>query len=309
MPAVRPRAAEQRTANGCWTCRLRKLKCDERPGECHQCSRQGIPCAGYGAKPDWKDGGIKEAEQLEMVKGIIARKRRTARRSQSVPHEPTVNGSTPISPLSSRSPDVDMKSNIREQSLSFSGPYNGSFHSPPMNLSPVVNQSSPIKTVEDESRPFHDLITAASMEQAALQSSAREDELLIHYLDYVFHLQFRHQKYSPNFSSRSWLFSLVKKVRPLRHSIMSLSALHQHSLKQSGLGAIQDDTLQELRDHHSATLSALGQFIQDQTDPLAENYIPILACCIQLISFDVKPPEFSIILFCIFLVVVDLSCV
>jgi hypothetical protein len=102
---------------------------------------------------------------------------------------------------------------------------------------------------------------------------------LMHYLDYVFTLQFRHQKYAANFSSGSWLFSLIKRIIPLRHSVLSLSALHQYHLHQHGrLGRPHDGTLSEIR-----------QFIRDQTsDSLADNHVPILACCVQLISFDVR---------------------
>ncbi|KAH8666955.1 fungal-specific transcription factor domain-containing protein [Xylariales sp. PMI_506] len=38
----------------CWTCRARKVKCDERkPGGCGVCERVGVRCAGYGVNLSW----------------------------------------------------------------------------------------------------------------------------------------------------------------------------------------------------------------------------------------------------------------
>lgn len=121
------------------------------------------------------------------------------------------------------------------------------------------------------------------------QTSQREDELLMYYLDLIFPMQFRHHKHEATFSSRSWLFSLVKRIKPLQHSMLSLSALHQHTLnQQNSSGLRQDSIVEELTEHHSSTLSELRQFIHNQTnDSLPDNHVPILACCVQLVSFDV----------------------
>jgi len=269
-----PRTAEQRTANGCWTCRLRKLKCDEGEGECHQCRRHDISCAGYGPKPDWKDGGAKEAEKLELVKDMVSRKRKNGiRRSQSIilEHRPATTTTSLASMDSTETVTMDHDSELP--------PANGQLYHP---SSDVPVQKTP---------PSQELATLASLKHPAQQASIRDDELLMHYLDYVFQLQFRHHKYAVNFSSRGWLFSLIKRITPLRHSVLSLSALHQHCLTQHGPGTNQDDTLRELRNHHSLSLSGLRQFLQDRiNDPWTEDHVPTLACCIQLISFDVFGP-------------------
>jgi hypothetical protein len=280
MPVVRSGAAEQRTANGCWTCRLRKLKCDEGIDKCNECSRHGIPCAGYGKeKPEWKDGGVKEAEKLESIKNFISLKRKRDRqRPHNTNSEPRkfsiIKASKTTESPESSSPTQQRRS---EKDLGLARfAHDAQFEASdfaPLQLSP----------------PFWDIVTPEASGESALQSSTREDELVMHYLDFVFTLQFRHHKYAATFSSRSWLFSLVKRITPLRHSVLSLSALHQYRLHQHGiLGMSLDNTLQELQDHHAATLSELRQFIRDpKNDSLTDNHIPILACCVQLISFDV----------------------
>jgi len=49
--------APTRLRTGCWTCRIRKKRCDETPNEagiCGECDRLAIKCLGWGEKrPEW----------------------------------------------------------------------------------------------------------------------------------------------------------------------------------------------------------------------------------------------------------------
>lgn len=47
------RRLRRRTYTGCWSCRKRKVKCDEGKPECSACSRLGVTCTGYSAKLIW----------------------------------------------------------------------------------------------------------------------------------------------------------------------------------------------------------------------------------------------------------------
>lgn len=42
-----------KTFTGCWTCRNRKIKCDEAKPCCRQCHRKGLDCEGYTARLQW----------------------------------------------------------------------------------------------------------------------------------------------------------------------------------------------------------------------------------------------------------------
>ncbi|PLB51464.1 hypothetical protein P170DRAFT_453185 [Aspergillus steynii IBT 23096] len=42
-----------KTFTGCWTCRARKVKCDERKPTCLQCMIKRLDCAGYGVRLHW----------------------------------------------------------------------------------------------------------------------------------------------------------------------------------------------------------------------------------------------------------------
>ncbi|KAM5354864.1 hypothetical protein ACJ41O_001510 [Fusarium nematophilum] len=45
-----------RTKTGCWTCRLRRKKCDENTPSCSNCVSRSLHCYGYGQKPAWMLG-------------------------------------------------------------------------------------------------------------------------------------------------------------------------------------------------------------------------------------------------------------
>jgi hypothetical protein len=75
-------SAVLRSKQGCWTCRLRKKKCDERPDICSTCESLTITCYGYGNKPDWMDNGEKERAMATSFKQIVkhtSRRKATAR--------------------------------------------------------------------------------------------------------------------------------------------------------------------------------------------------------------------------------------
>ena len=42
-----------KTFTGCWTCRARKVKCDEARPHCRQCRQKRLNCEGYGARLQW----------------------------------------------------------------------------------------------------------------------------------------------------------------------------------------------------------------------------------------------------------------
>ncbi|TAQ89105.1 hypothetical protein B7494_g2608 [Chlorociboria aeruginascens] len=65
-----------RSSNGCWTCRLRRKKCDgfvrdEQHPVCDACAALHITCYYDAEKPDWMDGGTRQKEMAERLKGEV----------------------------------------------------------------------------------------------------------------------------------------------------------------------------------------------------------------------------------------------
>ncbi|VUC22943.1 unnamed protein product [Clonostachys rosea] len=63
-----------RTSNGCWTCRLRRKKCDEERPVCDICAALRITCHYADKKPEWMDGGARQEEMTEKVKREVKQK-------------------------------------------------------------------------------------------------------------------------------------------------------------------------------------------------------------------------------------------
>jgi hypothetical protein len=116
-------------------------------------------------------------------------------------------------------------------------------------------------------------------------TSYREAELIMHYMDAVFPLQFRF--HVPDARGRGWLLWLLVQFGPLYHAALSLSALHQ-----SIYMPIQfQSSYAELAGYHAQALSDLRQFLQniqeDNTKDERSRKIELLSCGVSLISFGV----------------------
>lgn len=99
---LRTMAGGSRSRLGCWTCRLRRKKCDERRPSCASCEGLGIDCHGYGQRPEWMDGCEKEKEAAANTRRAI----KNAARREPGPAPSTGDRSASNAPSSSHeSPD------------------------------------------------------------------------------------------------------------------------------------------------------------------------------------------------------------
>lgn len=120
----------------------------------------------------------------------------------------------------------------------------------------------------------------------------REAELLMHYLDHVFALQFRLHIPSVAAGGRGWLLWLLTETPPFHRAAISLGALHQHSLLNgTSRGARYYDAWNELTEHHNRALSELQLFLQTSyashtsaSDRMRK--LQVLACGVAFISFE-----------------------
>lgn len=61
----------EKKCDGCWTCRLRRKKCDETRPECANCNGLQITCHYGMPKPKWFDGGRKQEAMTARIKSQI----------------------------------------------------------------------------------------------------------------------------------------------------------------------------------------------------------------------------------------------
>ncbi|CAI7588699.1 unnamed protein product [Penicillium pancosmium] len=62
-----------RSNHGCWTCRLRKKKCDENRPVCSACTSLELECHGYGLRPEWMDNGVLQRDQASKFKCLVSK--------------------------------------------------------------------------------------------------------------------------------------------------------------------------------------------------------------------------------------------
>ncbi|KAH6674829.1 C6 transcription factor [Halenospora varia] len=91
MLTIFPKPAESRSQRGCWTCRLRKKKCDETRPACSICVGLEIECRGYGDKPRWMDHGPLQRDQALRIKQIVGRTSSKRRKQHMFHPSPDMN--------------------------------------------------------------------------------------------------------------------------------------------------------------------------------------------------------------------------
>ncbi|KAB5545729.1 fungal-specific transcription factor domain-containing protein [Coniochaeta sp. 2T2.1] len=57
--------------SGCWTCRIRRKRCDETQPICRVCRTLHIDCVYAERKPEWMDSGRKQKDRMETIKAQV----------------------------------------------------------------------------------------------------------------------------------------------------------------------------------------------------------------------------------------------
>ncbi|POR35607.1 Transcriptional regulatory protein [Tolypocladium paradoxum] len=231
-----------RSPNGCWTCRIRHRKCDEALPACRECSDRGIPCHGYGQKPEWADDKALLGAELARIKRIVNRNFRRTRKQQ-------------------------------QAELS-----HGRRSAPP-----------PAETHANDAPDAH-VGGSAATPGPHREMAFREAQLLVHYLDYIFPLQYPYYTDEPALGGRGWLFWLLMKRGALHQAVLTLAALHH----DTEFAHASTNRASELIGYHTNALQRLRQVISEcEVHRFAENreqLVEFLACGSALISFEVGSP-------------------
>lgn len=169
-------------------------------------------------------------------------------------------------------------------------PNEANFPCPPPALASSQNSECSLEVNGHHTTPFQ-VAELASPPGTVL--NYRQAELLMHYLDCIFQLQFRFYAPDPSSGGRGWLLWLLTKTGPLYHAALSLSALHQYGMLSCNTG----DQFAELMGYHARALENLQLFLQqmqerDKFDDLSRQ-IAVLSCGVMLISFEVSEGQGS----------------
>lgn len=272
-----------RSSDGCWTCRLRRKKCDEARPHCAACAALEISCLYSDEKPEWMDGGERQAEKAEEVKAEVKKKAAWRRERKYLTgiepglEELSMADTTSELTLTSHHDDSGMPAHAgtdkgaSSASSSWDSPQNSSSdgtsnHTPPSTTS-EPGTSSAADGMYIQGQNFGSLTTMPGISSATSASSVaynsldeRELTFLTLYLDYVFPFLFPFYRPPLLQSGRGWLLILLMRKRTLLHSALSLAtyffAVATDNLL-SGHELCREHNRSELEKQHELTLKEL----------------------------------------------------
>ncbi|OBT77635.1 hypothetical protein VF21_03718 [Pseudogymnoascus sp. 05NY08] len=220
----------------------------------------------YGPKPEWMDGKRREKDMAETIRRVVkettAEKKRIAMKRRPQQQQQS-NGST--NQAVAKEPTHPAPPAQTDRSDGWGGR--------------AMNRVPPL------------IATDPPLSDYSVVPGEVDTELLMHYLDYVFPLQFPIYKPSVITGGRGWLLSILTTTKPLYYAAISLAAYHRQSMicrnsasKDCGLD------LESLERQYARALSELRQYLEkiggkNEGRSQVEN-IDVLSCLVMLISLE-----------------------
>jgi hypothetical protein len=278
------------------------------------CTSLSVSCYGYDPKPSWADGGVRQREKAEELRWEIKVASSRNRRR-------TMQQKKQIMALS----DVE-QSEERFDTSSEAESEHDDINTPPFIFNPTTGATrsgtdhnlqlldkSPAQSSQDLDPLMHGqtsreishpgvfdmsligLETVSAGQDISMSSMELQDSqanLLMHYLDHVFPLQF--QLYNPPISDggRGWLLSILLRNKALCHAALSLAAYHLASSHCTGpLECGKRYVLEVLEKRRNLAIAELridlDKFHEEEQANNLERNVEVLACIVLLITLEV----------------------
>ncbi|ETN36856.1 uncharacterized protein HMPREF1541_07843 [Cyphellophora europaea CBS 101466] len=269
-------------SNGCWTCRLRRKKCDGAAPECQCCRALGIECYFEPTKPDWMDNGSRQKRKAADVKAkikLIANRRRTGAKLQGFIHELGGDGQS----------DESVALSIRPASPSSTTP----------ELIADVGSDRGRRQAWTESQPSSSSTVSGAGFSTQLSPDSRarshnlsdphfilEHVMLMSYIDHIHPILYPFHRPSVLEGGRCWILPIALSHDCLRHVIVALATYCFGTMQvipgstESVCGALDGNLLQRQteialqsaqRDLQAVRISALGQDALEKSRVLANT--------------------------------------
>jgi hypothetical protein len=273
-----------RSKQGCWTCRLRKKKCDEAQPHCSTCVSLSITCYGFESRPDWMDGGEKEKLIASGIKDIV---KRTSRRRTATTGVPKASTSTialapkPSIPssenlLQSPRPNLEQRTNSAMD------------HEPPRGQAD--------RTIEQDSNTYNTSLAFEGSKSLETDSAASgtiypismdDSILLMHFLDNVFPLQFPMYRPEVLDGGKGWLLANLLQSKPLYYAALAIGSYHRRMDMLEKLDhSCQISTLIQQEKYLEVCLSLVNHYAKNSCPT---HGLGIATCVIQLVFYEVNP--------------------
>ncbi|KAL6694403.1 fungal-specific transcription factor domain-containing protein [Trichoderma pleuroticola] len=250
----------------CWTCRIRKKKCDRKRPTCSACHSLDITCYNGNNRPSWVDNDLERDQFAERIKAQIKEKAECRREKSYVKVMPLGRVRKPKtdSAAASRPPKKNQpKQNIQAQ------------EGAPTDLicyGCSKNGVSPAESGQPENISDNPALLGISKDI--------DTDLEITFLDYAFPFLFPFYRPSIFKGGRGWLLASLRKSMPLFHTAMGFST-YFFILAMTDVANGEHEVCKgivegKLVSHVNTAIKAMRQGIED------------LAACGELASIEEK---------------------
>ncbi|RMJ08256.1 hypothetical protein CDV36_012126 [Fusarium kuroshium] len=201
-------SAKVRSNAGCWTCRLRRKKCDEKRPVCDGCGTLEITCHYDDEKPDWMDGGPKQKAMAEKIKAQV-KKQASQRRDRKY-----------MEMLEAGTRNVTLQNGEHEVAMSAA-----SDTDPPsghdVGSTPASSNTSGASPPD---MPWHSHFSVRTEDHSSATGASTEVHFIMIYLDYVFPHLFPFYRPPILAGGRGWVLDVLQSNKSVWHTAISLTS-------------------------------------------------------------------------------------
>ncbi|KAF4341685.1 Zn(2)-C6 fungal-type DNA-binding domain protein [Fusarium beomiforme] len=182
----------------CWTCRLRRKKCDQGRPACNTCSALNLRCHYSTDRPDWMDGGEKQDEMTRRFKAQVKQGKERRRDRDYVQVLNMGNGAKLLTSPLPNANTADSAPNYKKESIT------------------QCNTSSDSEHHESPDAAVDEIPAANTLKELDV-------DFTMLYVDHVFPFLFPF--YAPPMiqGGRAWVLDILRNNQTLFQAVMSLS--------------------------------------------------------------------------------------
>ncbi|KAH8885847.1 hypothetical protein GQ53DRAFT_796992 [Thozetella sp. PMI_491] len=287
---IAPPIGTRQNAEGCWTCRLRRKKCDRHAPMCHVCSALLITCHYSLEKPDWVDGGKRQQEMAEQLKQEVRDK---APYRRSLAYAKAIDETVPDIASSSLPETVpitfhtgDMSADPPHTLESSPSQGHGDSH-PPSQRFPGKSSMTPSPSSQDP--PFLGKDLHHAPDRAGLDRG-----LVVCYLDFYFPFLFPFYQPSMLDRGRAWVVDFITDSQAMEQTTLSLSSyffsLALEAKQESARERCKQIAWEKLLDEIHGTFGLLQEELRCITaEGVSEHLrraVQIMGCILLLQRFE-----------------------
>ncbi|QPC75257.1 hypothetical protein HYE68_006009 [Fusarium pseudograminearum] len=208
-------SSKVRSNAGCWTCRLRRKKCDEKRPVCDSCSALEITCYFNDEKPEWMDGAEQQKAMAEKIKAQV--KKQASQRRDRKYMEMLETGTRNVTLQTQNSQQQQQSHDPAMAAASDTDPASGhEFGSTPA--------SSNTSGASPPDMPWHSHFAVPHEDSSSSTGASTEIHFVMIYLDYVFPHLFPFYRPPILAGGRGWVLDVLQSNKSVWHTVISLTS-------------------------------------------------------------------------------------